>query len=399
MGSKVGSDQIGFDGTEELGKIISSAAFPPHPWRDASPGPASLSSFRLPRKEIRKRMQRQQDDGTVNAAAIVLAAAARTTSTGHLQLRQQLDDDDLASCAATRKTRWWSRLRARLACFRPHGHPQRIADASPEPGAAIAEHAAAGSTGLFHIARHAPQPAVAFVAPPPSPASSALTSGSPSPAVLVNANISSSSYSSPTASIFAVGPYAREPQQLVSPPAFSAGLTEPSTAPLTPPAEAACSPHLLATTPSSPEVPFARFLWHPVAAADHHQQQHFSGGGGAEGLLNAYQLQPGSPILVSPGSTSSSPPSWTVGHPVRARNEGLPLLDGGRIPITEEGGDCGSGSASRNDDTHDDEVAKTGGEFVFGSNVDAAAGGEVGGGGSLALADATEQWPFHLAHG
>ncbi|XP_039794299.1 uncharacterized protein At1g76660-like [Panicum virgatum] len=294
-----------------------------------------------------------------------------------------------------RTTRWWSRLRAKLACFRPHGHPQRIADASPEAGAASAEQAAAGAGGLFHNTRHAPQPAVAFVAPPPSPASSALTSGSPSPAVLVNANISSS-YSSPTASIFAVGPYAREPQQLVSPPAFSAGLTEPSTAPLTPPAELSCSPHLLATAPSSPEVPFARFLWHPVAAADHHQQ-HFSGGGGggAEGLLNAYQLQPGSPILVSPGSTSSSPPSWTV----RARNEGVSLLDGGRIPITEEGGgDCGSGSASRNDDTHDDEAAKSGGEFVFGSNADVAGGGEVAGGGSLALGDVTEQWPFHLAH-
>jgi len=291
-----------------------------------------------------------------------------------------------------RTTRWWSRLRAKLACFRPHGHPQRIADASPEAGAA----SAAGSSGLFHSTRHAPQPAVAFVAPPPSPASSALTSWSPSPAALVNAHTTtSSSYSSPTASIFAVGPYAREPQQLVSPPTFSAGLTEPSTEPLTPPAELSCSPHPLATTPSSPEVPFARFLWHPVAAADHQHQQHFSGGGGAEGLLNAYQLQPGSPILVSPGSTSSSPPSWTV----RARNEGVSLLDGGRIPITEEGGDSGSGSASRNDDTHDDEAAKSGGEFVFGSNVDAAAGGAVAGGESLALGDATEQWPFHLAHG
>ncbi|OEL16605.1 hypothetical protein BAE44_0022375 [Dichanthelium oligosanthes] len=339
--------------------------------------------------------QRQQDDDTVNAAAIVLAAAARSTNTGHGRLREQPDDDDdHDSCAATKRTRWWSRLKAKLACFRPHGHPKRIADASAEQGGASAEQAA-GS--LHHYSRHAAQPTVAFVAPPPSPASSALTSESPSPVVLLNANISST-YSSPTASIFAVGPYAREPQQLVSPPAFSAGLTEPSTAPLTPPPESTCSPHLLATTtPSSPEVPFARFLRPSVAAAD---QQLPCSGGGMEGLFHAYQLPPGSPILVSPGSTSSSPPSWTMHHPVRARNEGLSLLlDGGRIPITEEGGDCGSGSASRNDDTHDDEVAKSGGEFVFGNNADAAAGGEVGGGGSVALGDVTEQWPFHLAHG
>ena len=97
-----------------------------------------------------------------------------------------------------------------LACFRPHGYPQRIADVSPEAGIAGAEQTAAGAGDLFHNTRHTPQPAVAFVAPPPSPASSALTSGSPSPAVLVNGNISS--YSSPTASIFVVRPYAREPQ-------------------------------------------------------------------------------------------------------------------------------------------------------------------------------------------
>ena len=87
----------------------------------------------------------------------------------------------------------------------PAAHRRRVADVSPE-----AEQTAAGAGDLFHNTRHTPQPAVAFVAPPPSPASSALTSGSPSPAVLVNGNISS--YSSPTASIFVVRPYAREPQ-------------------------------------------------------------------------------------------------------------------------------------------------------------------------------------------
>lgn len=54
--------------------------------------------------------------------------------------------------------------------------------------------------------------------------------------------------------MFATGPYAHE-TQLVSPPVFSTFTTEPSTAPLTPPPELA-----QLTTPSSPDVPFARFL-------------------------------------------------------------------------------------------------------------------------------------------
>lgn len=280
-----------------------------------------------------------------------------------------------------KKTRWWSRLKSKLKWFRPHGHPQRIADASrsPEPGAPPCAEQAAGSSSINNYARHAPQPAVAFVAPPSSPASSVLTSESPSPVVLLNANNAcSSSYSSPTASIFAIGPYAREPQQLVSPPAFSAsaGLTEPSTAPVTPPPESGL--HLLATTPSSPEVPFARFLW-SSAAAD--QQPHCSPGGMVtEGFLHAYQLQPGSPVLVSPGSTSSSPPPWNMQqqHWVGTHS------DGGRVPIKDE--------------SKDDEVATGGGEFVFGSNADAAAGERFAGGEVGARGDATEQWPFLLAH-
>ncbi|KAJ1289057.1 hypothetical protein BS78_02G135900 [Paspalum vaginatum] len=326
-------------------------------------------------------MQQQQNDDTVNAAAIVLAAAARSTTTGLLRQRhQQLDDDDHASCTITKKTRWWSRVKAKLMWFRPHGQRQRIADASPErPGADCADHTA-------------PQPSLAFVAPPSSPASSVLTSESPSPVVLLNADISSG-YSSPMASIFAIGPYAREPQQLVSPPAFSAGLTEPSTASLTPPPESGL--HLLATTPSSPEVPFARFLSPPVAAGQHLATEGY--------FLHAYQLQPGSPILVSPGSTSSSPAPqlWKMRHQVRSHNEGS-LLDG--IPSTDYCcNDCASsrGSVVRRQDeaTHDDEAATVGAEFVFGNNADAVAGGEVGvaGGGSLALGDATEQWPFLLA--
>ncbi|KAL3845869.1 hypothetical protein ACJIZ3_003272 [Penstemon smallii] len=88
-------------------------------------------------------------------------------------------------------------------------------------------------------------------APPSSPASfsnSALpsTAQSPTPCFL--------SANSPENPSFVTGPYAHE-TQLVSPPVFSTFTTEPSTAPLTPPPELA---HL--TTPSSPDVPYARFL-------------------------------------------------------------------------------------------------------------------------------------------
>ncbi|CAE5978145.1 unnamed protein product [Arabidopsis arenosa] len=66
--------------------------------------------------------------------------------------------------------------------------------------------------------------------------------------------LSANSPGGPSPSMFATGPYAHE-TQLVSPPVFSTYTTEPSTAPLTPPPELA---HL--TTPSSPDVPYARFL-------------------------------------------------------------------------------------------------------------------------------------------
>ncbi|KAK3129380.1 hypothetical protein QOZ80_6BG0478630 [Eleusine coracana subsp. coracana] len=242
-----------------------------------------------------------QDD-TVHAAAVVLAAAARS-STGLLPHHHGQGDDH--ACAAT-KTRWWSRLKAKFLCFRraPHANPRRIADyASPEPAQSTT------SSTSYHT-HHATRPSVAFVAPPSSPASSLLTSGSPSPAAQVlHFNLMSSTFSSPTASIFAVGPYAREPQQLVSPPAFSAGLTEPSTAPLTPPPESACG-GLQPGPSSSPEVPFARFL------SPSFQQGY-------------YQLQPGSPIvggaLLSPVSTSSSPPlAWIHRRGEEEEEEGLP---------------------------------------------------------------------------
>ncbi len=118
--------------------------------------------------------------------------------------------------------------------------------------------------------------------------------------------------------MFAVGPYAHE-TALVSPPVFSSATTAPSTAPFTPPPELAA--HL--TTPSSPDVPFAKLLassfcdQHELARQpkvpystssfpspeDYHSQQ--------DNLQAAYQLYPGSPLarLISPtGGTGASTP-------------------------------------------------------------------------------------------
>lgn len=85
--------------------------------------------------------------------------------------------------------------------------------------------------------------------------------------------------------MFTVGPYAHE-LQLVSPPVFSTFTTEPSTAPFTPPPES-----LQLTTPSSPEVPFARLSYR-----------------NGEYEFQSYQLYPGSPVgqLISPGSVISN---------------------------------------------------------------------------------------------
>ncbi|KAG9158144.1 hypothetical protein Leryth_000293 [Lithospermum erythrorhizon] len=130
-----------------------------------------------------------------------------------------------------------------------------------------------------------------LLAPPSSPASfsnSALQSTAQSPNCFLSAN----SPGGPSSSMYATGPYAHE-TQLVSPPVFSTFTTEPSTAPLTPPPELA---HL--TTPSSPDVPFARFL---PSAAD------IKGTGKSNYMCNdlqaTYSLYPGSPEShVSPVS-------------------------------------------------------------------------------------------------
>ncbi|CAK9216134.1 unnamed protein product [Sphagnum troendelagicum] len=118
--------------------------------------------------------------------------------------------------------------------------------------------------------------------------------------------------------MFAVGPYAHE-TALVSPPFLSTFTTAPSTAPFTPPPELAA--HL--TTPSSPDVPFAKLLasslrdQHELArqpeepystssfpSPDYYRTQQ-------DNLQAAYQFYPGSPLahLISPaGGTGASTP-------------------------------------------------------------------------------------------
>ncbi|KAI7747641.1 hypothetical protein M8C21_032534 [Ambrosia artemisiifolia] len=168
---------------------------------------------------------------------------------------------------------------------------KKISDSAivPEPSFSRAEAQPATNT--------AQQPSIVlpFIAPPSSPASflqSEPPSASHSPGgVLSFMAVSGGGYSpGGPRNMFAVGPYAHE-TQLVSPPVFSTYTTEPSTAPFTPPPE---SVHL--TTPSSPEVPYARYL----------------GSGKGNNVVGyefqSYMLYPGSPMgqLKSPGSGISN---------------------------------------------------------------------------------------------
>ncbi|XP_051119000.1 uncharacterized protein LOC127243159 [Andrographis paniculata] len=197
-----------------------------------------------------------------------------------------------------------------------------------------------------------PSLALPFVAPPSSPASflpSEPPSATQSPPGLLSLSVSANMYSpSGPHSIFAIGPYAHEPQ-LVSPPVFSTFTTEPSTAPYTPPPE---SVHL--TTPSSPEVPFARLLEPNLQNGESVQRYPFF-----QYEFQSYQLQPGSPVshLISPssgisGSGTSSPfpdRDLTAAHPFFLEfKTGNPptLLDLDKIVIRECESCQGSGAVT-----------------------------------------------------
>ncbi|CAA0409327.1 unnamed protein product [Arabidopsis thaliana] len=146
-----------------------------------------------------------------------------------------------------------------------------------------------------------------FIAPPSSPASflqSDPSSVSHSPVGPLSLTSNTFSPKEPQ-SVFTVGPYANETQP-VTPPVFSAFITEPSTAPYTPPPES--SVHI--TTPSSPEVPFAQLLTSSLELtrrdSSSGMNQKFSS---SHYEFRSNQVCPGSPgggNLISPGSVISN---------------------------------------------------------------------------------------------
>uniref|UniRef100_A0A7N0U2S5 Hydroxyproline-rich glycoprotein family protein n=1 Tax=Kalanchoe fedtschenkoi TaxID=63787 RepID=A0A7N0U2S5_KALFE len=227
-------------------------------------------------------------------------------------------------------------------CFGSHKNNKRIGHAlflsesgrSEQPAALASE--SLNSEGRLVV--------LPFVAPPSSPTSfdpSEPPSATLSPVNMFSASSGMYSPSGPT-NIFAIGPYANEPQ-LVSPPVFSTFTTEPSTAPVTPPPE-----YVHLTTPSSPEVPFARLLDptnnnSEVSRAFPLSQYEFQ----------SYQYYPGSPVgqLISPCSgISSSGTSSPFEHVVGSRSLQFPstgrpkflILD--KKPARDWGSRTGSGS-------------------------------------------------------
>ncbi|XP_028767488.1 uncharacterized protein At1g76660-like isoform X2 [Neltuma alba] len=202
------------------------------------------------------------------------------------------------------KKRWGGCLGISL-CFGFSKNRKRIGHAALVPETTPPAAAGSGGGAPATTAANSTQTtsvALPFIAPPSSPASflqSEPPSAMQSPVGTVSFTPVSASMYSPSgpASIFAIGPYAHE-TQLVSPPVFSTFTTEPSTAPLTPPPE---SVHL--TTPSSPEVPFARLLDPNLRNGETFQKFQISNYD-----FHSYQLHPGSPIgqLISPRSGISA---------------------------------------------------------------------------------------------
>ncbi|CAH8370971.1 unnamed protein product [Eruca vesicaria subsp. sativa] len=217
------------------------------------------------------------------------------------------------------RKRWGGCLRV-FSCFKSQKAQKRIVPASriPEggnlsasqpngthqPGGVLTNQATGGGVHL------------SYLAPPSSPASftnSALPSTAQSPNNNSYLSLAANSPGGPSSSMYATGPYAHE-TQLVSPPVFSTYTTEPSTAPFTPPPELA---HL--TTPSSPDVPYARFLTSSMDLKN-------SGKGHYNDLHSTYSLYPGSPAsaLRSPISRASGDgllsPQTGVSTPLQETN-------------------------------------------------------------------------------
>ncbi|KAH6777563.1 hypothetical protein C2S52_006972 [Perilla frutescens var. hirtella] len=267
---------------------------------------------------------------TINAAATAIASGE--TRSAH---------------ASAQKRRWGS-FWSLYWCFGPPKN-KRI-------GHAILVPETSSSGADASTAEHSSQPpsiVLPFVAPPSSPASflpSEPPSATQSPTGIFSMTSVSANMYSPggPASMFAIGPYAHE-TQLVSPPVFSTFTTEPSTAPYTPPPE---SVHM--TTPSSPEVPFARLLEPNRQNGEAGQRYPLS-----QYEFHSYHLQPGSPVshLISPssgisGSGTSSPfpdREFSAGHPFFLEfRTGIPpkLLELDRIVLREWESCQGSGAVT-----------------------------------------------------
>ncbi|KAE8680335.1 Insulinase family protein isoform 1 [Hibiscus syriacus] len=180
----------------------------------------------------------------------------------------------------------WGGCWGAFSCFGTPKGGKRIVPASrmPEGNASAAQ--PNGSQAVAGLTNQATSLAPSLLAPPSSPASfsnSAIPSTAQSPSCFLS--LSAKSPGRPPSTIFATGPYAHE-TQLVSPPVFSTFTTEPSTAPLTPPPELA---HL--TTPSSPDVPFARFLTSSADLESANKNNYIA----ANDFQSTYSLYPGSP--------------------------------------------------------------------------------------------------------
>ncbi|GJM87395.1 hypothetical protein PR202_ga03344 [Eleusine coracana subsp. coracana] len=212
---------------------------------------------------------------TVNAAAAAIVTAESRTQPPAEPRRKWADKLSGYFCFGSQKN---GTRRIRHAALVPEPAPQRTDAPATE------------------IPDHPPPPVFPFVAPPSSPAS--FLPSEPT-SIVQSPRVGAPSFSplspnspSPTGppSIFAIGPYAHE-TQLVSPPIFSAFTTEPSTAPFTPPPE---SVHL--TTPSSPEVPYAKLLTSINSSKN-----------SETGDIQSYPNYPDSPIgrLISPSSGCS----------------------------------------------------------------------------------------------
>uniref|UniRef100_A0A1J3DAC3 Hydroxyproline-rich glycoprotein family protein n=1 Tax=Noccaea caerulescens TaxID=107243 RepID=A0A1J3DAC3_NOCCA len=249
----------------------------------------------------------------------------------------------------------WGGCLGVFSCFKSQKGGKRIVPASriPEGGNVSASqpngahHHQAGV--LTNQANGGINPSL--LAPPSSPASftnSALPSTAQSPNNCY-LSLAANSPGGPSSSMYATGPYAHE-TQLVSPPVFSTFTTEPSTAPFTPPPELA---HL--TTPSSPDVPYARFLTSSMNSG----KSHFP-----NDLQSTYSLYPG-----SPASSLRSPISRASGDGVLSPQNGGYDTNGASTPLQESNFFCPATFAKFYLD-HDPSVPQNGGRLSVSKDSD-----------------------------